>query len=389
MKIFISKSAKAIGDLYHVTRIGSLLQMMRTGNMQLAIAQSTFEAKYSKKEFFASFTRSKFGSYHISKEGNRWSQASVILVINGTMLSDKYQVHPVQYFSHRPNARQAADVNEMEERLTASVPQIPIVKYIKQVIILVPPENVETDARAMQFMASTIRRLRSAKIPYAFYHSAKEWAMGKDPAPVPDIHIGGKKLDPNISYTSTYTYKNLQAILEALGPKPYEGLSGAAQAVCQNAYRYPTDRGSALTDYVNGRRDFSSPLYGLCVKIARVLSRLKINDEHEAGKYLAHKYEIYYVEQEKIRQKERNEGIERELIFMLENPAAEWPYDKFSWFRGAQDSFDQYAGHAQDVLDNLFYSHDPSTKLLQVCKKLDIEPNSASLISYLIHKKGQ
>ena len=130
MKIIISRSGKALGDLYHKTSKSNAVDILRSGMLMLATGRVTGleDALQSNYIYFASLTRSRTGSYHYGEDGSKTDD--IMFTLDGTALSNRYPIKPVDYWSGNPvNSRK-----EAEERLLSDKRDIPIIKYIKHLV---------------------------------------------------------------------------------------------------------------------------------------------------------------------------------------------------------------------------------------------------------------
>lgn len=186
MKIIISNSAKSLGVLYHGTTKERLVSILRTGKLELASGRlRESEDRFAKDRlFYGSFTRSRNCSYLAFAECN------AILEVDGDALSNSYKIEPIDYFDN-PNAPtdilDSSRRSEAEERLLSDTPQLPILKYIRNVYFIQagniynpkPMIMQHTDSANIegQGMASILLLLKKNKIPYSFYPSIKDWQL--------------------------------------------------------------------------------------------------------------------------------------------------------------------------------------------------------------------
>lgn len=226
MKIIISNSSKSLGILYHGTDKEKLVNILRTGKLDLASGRlRDVEGHLSKDHlFYASFTRARDCSYFDFAEPN------AIIAVDGQAISARYKITPVDYYSKIKGKVDLLDPDrraEAEERLLSDSPQIPIIKYIKHVYFI--QEGVSYSPQPMQMarvdaanitgtgMASILLVLKKNNIPYSFYPTLKDWRLRRgefsaviDPTSVRTQRV--RRLDKE-------AYKETKALLHCLQGK--------------------------------------------------------------------------------------------------------------------------------------------------------------------------
>lgn len=309
MWVNLSLSAKQLGELYHMTAKASLLQILRSGNFKLAASRLVNgEHPYSAgKNYFASFTRSRYGAYHYrqnlepSPNFGGWA----ILTVDGDALSENFKFVPVDYWQSR--GERLDKYKEVEERLISDRPEIPIIKYIKRVDFIQFPnstylddtggrltlEKINRPSIQEEYMGSIILQLKKHHIPYGFFSSSKDWARRRGEF----SFVGNKKP----FFPDTYqpdnrdreANKGLIVLMEAVSDKPYSELSKAAKDLCINAYRSPDREAKFLGSYMC----FVKPVDGqeiqapMMRRLIRTFKRRGFNTTREVAKFLGDKYE--------------------------------------------------------------------------------------------------
>jgi hypothetical protein len=412
MQLVISLSAKQVGILYHLTNKQALLTILKTGKLALSTGRAmTAEHQYqASKSFFASFTRSRFGGYHY-REGGKTSvhdDTNVMITLDGNALSAREKIVPVDYWGVRGDLTPGTDRNkEVEERLVSNRSEISILKYIKRIDFVqrgVVGEvktygfdkgkfKIDDNDRQQRLLGSLILRLKTNKIPFAFYDSMDDWAKKRG-----EYSYTGKtdveKADTYISRPSKYSIESLKALLETLSNLPYEKLSEKAQKVSYQLYTYPNDVSAVFNDYENYRKpDAPFLLRSLTLKVVRQMKRLGFNSKQEAGKYISDKYRIYVEEEQRKQRLVRNTEAAKLIVAALTLPIAKWPSSKNVWispksvFGQITDRFSYLSDEAERMVKDVLETPSPETsKLKSVMKDLDLN-NAYDVVSHIYYEK--
>lgn len=137
-KVYISLASTDV--LYHITSIGLAVKILETNSFHLKPSDGTEaeEQLTNKGAYYLSTTRSKVGSY---TRQSVWSY-SVIFVLDGRKLANRYKIKPVDYWGTlkdgKPYDTEDAyhlrrDRNESEDRILSPTPIIPAWDYIKEI----------------------------------------------------------------------------------------------------------------------------------------------------------------------------------------------------------------------------------------------------------------
>lgn len=411
MRIQISLSAKSLGDLYHATDKRALLKILRSGKLAMSTGRAiTAENKLQgQKNFFASFTRSRFGGYHFNEGGHPsiYGDTKVLITLDGTALSNREKIVPVDYWQHRKEtADWAQRGKEFEERLVSDKAEVPILKYIKRVDLIQAAVHgkvqtygaeqgkfsVEENDRFQMLLGSIVLQLKKHKIPYSFYNSVADWSYKRSPY----TYTGPKDIAPITERVgrSSYSFKDMSALIEALSDKPYEKLSEKARKICSQMYTYPNDIASVLNDYENYRKPDASPIFrNLALKIARMLKRLNLGSHLEVQKYLANKADVHYKAERKRDEEERADMAAPLIIAALTLPIDEWPSHKNAWlnpksvFGEIKDRWGYMYDEAERFVTKTLETNSTEVdKLRAVMRKLDL-PDASSVVSSIYYDK--
>ena len=311
---FSSLSSKQLGLLYHATSKENALQILRTGDLILSTGRAIgVESKLqSDSIYFASLTRSRVGAYHYGEDGSKTNR--VIFTLDGTALSQRYKIKPVDYWHDSPTSTRS----EAEERLLSDKRQIPITKYIKRVDFIVPAiENIKDPkvlAQRGKGLSSLVFECKKSGIPYAFYTDARDWSRKLNAySPLNLLPASSRP-----TYVDTYDYKELRQILEALRRDPKD-LNGKTDAKLLDLCRHPDQ---AYVTYTNNTRVASGPIMVIMNKISRLLKRLGIKDAHDFNAYLKSKYDEVNKRETRDKYKVTAEGVAESLIRLMTVPRA-------------------------------------------------------------------
>lgn len=158
----ISLSASAI--LYHITASGNAANILKTNEFQLKPNEGTeSETELSQSAYYLSTTRSRIGAYVINSIHKR----SVIFILDGHKLAQRYKIKPVDYwqsgFDKYATTETRTRNDETEDRVLSPKPKIPAATYIQEV------HAMNDD------LSSVIKKYcLYRKIPVYFYESSKD-----------------------------------------------------------------------------------------------------------------------------------------------------------------------------------------------------------------------
>ena len=285
MEICLSLSAKSIGVLYHATTKEKAVSILRSGNMILATGRAVGaeEKIQSDSIYFASFTRSRTGQYHYGTDGSKTN--TVILTVDGTALSARYKLRPVDYWNNSAAIRRS----EAEERLVSDKRAVPILKYIKRIDVVMPavansrhalsPSEVKASRTGLSTLAYFAKKLG---VPIGFYNSALDWSLKRNEfSPVAKLPAPSRE-----KYVDSYDYKHLATLLSAL-KLPTAELIKYENREALEACRYPD---SAYTTFTNNTRAASGPMQTVMDRILRMFKRLGIKTAADLRRVLSEKY---------------------------------------------------------------------------------------------------
>lgn len=171
MKLEIALAGSPI--LYHIIDLKHATTALKKNQLRLApMAGSKFEADLGKGAFFLSLARSPSSDYiaNSATYGNK-----VIFVFDGVKLGHNYSVKPVNYWHN--NEYNKSD--EMEDRLYANKPYIPLMKYLKEVHFRTDPNWNGSDT------LDIILKCKMNKIPVYQYSAWEDLLELKKKAAVP------------------------------------------------------------------------------------------------------------------------------------------------------------------------------------------------------------
>lgn len=162
--------------LYHITSIYNLANILQKDRFELKPVEGTdYEKEISKKaSSYLSTSRSPTSDYFRRNA----SVHSVIIVLDGNLLGQKYSGGPVDYWGPTMNK----DNDEMEDRVFSKTPFIPnATSYIKELHVLRDLEgNPKTYAKQI---FSVYKQALLKKIPLFLYGFADEAWTKTNPSP--------------------------------------------------------------------------------------------------------------------------------------------------------------------------------------------------------------
>jgi hypothetical protein len=393
MKLLISLSRKQVGELYHGTRKGALLAILKTGKLQLTLALSVGveENLQRGKAYFSSLTRSRFGEYHFKHPDHKsvTEDTDVMITLDGTSMSDRYKIVPVDYWGTRGN--DGAD-NEIEERLVSDKPEVDILKYIKRVDFIQPAVMGEKETYGMdkgkfkvkeneyvsKLLGSVILRLKTNNIPYAFYHNMRDWAMYRNEY----TYIGKKEVEPSKGAykqrLSSYEVKDLEALIEALSDKTYEEMNPAGKSLANRMREYWHDAPAMLNVIGNSRKPDAHPyVRQLVSKLTRMIRRKKLTTTLEIAKFIQNKANVYYDKKALEASTTRAQLSALELQDMLAKDVSDWEPQK------GLNSFDSPMETTKRITDRFSYLTDQLERMIKNTLSMQDVPGVQDLIKLM------
>lgn len=190
--------------LYHITGLRAASQIVTTNKFHMKPNEGTdAEAGLSKAAYYLSTTRTKIGSY------SRQSifQYSVVFVLDGRKIGQRYKIQPVDYWETLKEAEpyntdnayhSRRDRNESEDRILSTRPTIPALLFIKEIHACV------NDKTHLLFVLKKAALLH--KIPIWFYEEPKDLLM-LDKRKAVDLKFDKSALQQQEARPREYEYK--------------------------------------------------------------------------------------------------------------------------------------------------------------------------------------
>jgi len=147
--------------LYHFTRLHSLAEILRDGQIDMTLAIGTSsDYKINKQKFyFLSMQTTRNGGYGLRKE------LPVMFVMDGSKLNHNYKGGPVDYWQTQGNYKIKHDMDEFEERVVADKPDLDL-KYVKEIHVWMNQLNDDDTYKIVGFAKKKAEELN---IPIFFY----------------------------------------------------------------------------------------------------------------------------------------------------------------------------------------------------------------------------
>lgn len=177
-------TAKATAVLYHGTGIIAASKILTQDKFLLKPSDGT-EAEDilagGRSGYYLSCARSMLSEY-IQNLGQSWL---CILELDGTALSTKYRIRPVDYWA-------GMNRDEMEDRVWSQAPAIPALRYIKRVYVSVPDSMNDTQRKAIRNIALSCKR---ANLEVKFYAASGKRLNPRADKPIA-LNLDDLKIDP-------------------------------------------------------------------------------------------------------------------------------------------------------------------------------------------------
>lgn len=215
--------------LFHYTKLGSVLEMLRSNEIALTTGIGTpADNALGKTFYYLSMSRTRLGEYHIRRD----NQGAVLLTLNGDLLNQRYKTKPVDYWGEDSRIYKKG-AYEQEDRLFSNKPTIPNArKYIMSIDLLMPDKGLfdKRFSKKLQ-MRELLKTCLVNKISCHIYENSNDWLVG------------------NVAKAKHITIADLAPSDEDEKYKPYD--------------RYADRRNTTKDDYLDQRK-FKSHSYVSC-----------------------------------------------------------------------------------------------------------------------------
>jgi RNase P subunit RPR2 len=165
----------ATSILFHYTELNKLLPILRDDKFVLtATIGADTEAKFSDKDYYMSFTRSRVGSYTLGSAGT----GGVLLTLDGDKFNQRYITKAIDYYKESTR-RDFKGNYEMEDRLFSNNPTIPKARsYIRQIDLLLQKDIVRLDLPMKRHLRMILLLCKKYHTPIAVYRDVNSWLTG-------------------------------------------------------------------------------------------------------------------------------------------------------------------------------------------------------------------
>ena len=276
---FITEGATPV--LYHKTGLANALQVVDSGEFLLSSSiGNDIESKLAAPgyPYYLSTTRSKVGDYH------RWvGDTAVMFVMDGTMISQRYLVKPVDYWE-RMWAASPERTRESEDRIYSKRNTMPI-DSVKEIHVLIKQQDERRSEEARQLLL----KAKARGIKTYLYTDDKDWRL-QNKAKAVDIGASGNLLKGHRQEPSwmrrpvrglgrgedAYGRSSMLAWIELIRKQPGQPLSKAADKLRYNLLYYSDAVGQLKNDFFNAKRPGETE-YPLVVKLGDYMTKNKLD----------------------------------------------------------------------------------------------------------------
>jgi hypothetical protein len=281
---FITESILTEGAtpiLYHKTGLANALQVIDSGEFLLSSSiGNDAESKLAVPgyPYYLSTTRSKVGDYH------RWvGDTAVMFVMDGTAISQRYLVKPVDYWE-RMWAASPERTRESEDRIYSKRNTMPI-NSVKEVHVLIKQQDERRSEEARQLLL----KAKARGIKAYLYTDDKDWRL-QNKAKAVDIGASGNLLKGHRKEPTwmrrpvrgqgrgddAYGRSSMLAWIELIKKQPGQPLTKAADKLRYNIQYYSDAISSLKNDFFNSKRP-GNPEYPLVVKLGDYMTKNKMD----------------------------------------------------------------------------------------------------------------
>lgn len=170
--------------VFHATSIRRATDIIEQGKFKLAADfAKPSETKSTKPVFFLSTTRSRYGAYHVDSDGYV-GDFTVLFTLDGNALNQRYKGVSVDYWQMYNDAGIRMK-DEMEDRLFSYDREIPAIKYITTVDVLVNQEGSYKNNRNDLLYFYNLCKRKGLNV--RFFSDRKSFLSGRNEANVGEL----------------------------------------------------------------------------------------------------------------------------------------------------------------------------------------------------------
>lgn len=191
--------------VFHATGVRKAIDILEQDKFKLsADFAKPSESKATKPMFYLSTTRSRYGAYHTDNDGYV-ADFTVLFTLNGGLLNQRYKGASVDYWQ-MTNDLGIPMKDEMEDRLFSYDREIPAVKYITMVDILVDQgQSYKNNRKDLLYFYNLCKR---RGLPVRFFSDRKSFLSGRNDVPVGELLKDRQEVSGFTGYSdSTRRYK--------------------------------------------------------------------------------------------------------------------------------------------------------------------------------------
>ena len=271
--------------VYHYTHLRKLLNILKTNkfNLTTSFGQGSDDLSTKNKNYYISFTRSRVGQFHYP--AYKGGSESVLLVIDGKKLSNRYEGKPVEYWQFGRQMK-----NEMEDRLFSNKPEIDnATSYIKEIHTF----SAQLDSNEYKLLRQAYIEASKSKIPFYHYNDSKAFDLLNKQKSIKLSELEPEQVEERPSYNSRYR-NFLAGYMELLSVNPNATLSKEAKRKLDRMYNndYEFYKNEWLTSIKNDiHNDKTNPIRKKHADaLIKKLQSLGIKNLSEMSDYIVNKF---------------------------------------------------------------------------------------------------
>lgn len=178
LKEIFQESVSSI--LYHQTGMFNAIKILSDGEFHLSgdFAKEA-EKKTGKPMFYFSTTRSRSGGYHYDRQDNHMSNLTVLFVLDGDILNQRYKGHAVDYWGFTDELGVPLK-DEMEDRIFSPHRTIST-DIVESVDIYIDTDRSIFDDKWGSKLHSLFRLAENNSIPLRVFDNIQDFLVGRRP----------------------------------------------------------------------------------------------------------------------------------------------------------------------------------------------------------------
>jgi hypothetical protein len=187
--------------LFHATSLYSAIQILKSREFVLsADFAKEAERRIDTPMFYLSTSRSRSGEYRYSRRENTMTNVTVLLVLDGNRLNQRYKGFAVEYWGF-VDSKGIPLKDEMEDRIFSPNRTIPIDSHIISIDVYLDPDKYMHVDKIGSKLHELYRESDRNGIEMRVFDNLQDFMLGRRPIPREEVL---QLLEPRMMHDDTY-----------------------------------------------------------------------------------------------------------------------------------------------------------------------------------------